>query len=146
MTLAEPQTPPEGGESVVVDPGKVREQYTTTDLAALLAKWQKLLRLQDWNITAGFYHAYELARDGRAAENRHAFTEKVSEIRIVRPEEHNPGWCPATLDIEHSLVHELLHLHLSRSYEQVSRDDALQDELELAINMIADTLLRIDRR
>lgn len=77
------------------------------DLAALLAHWQRALRLLDWRIKIAYVRGL-VSPDGtpcyglcsRLADN------KTAQIQICDPE-GNP------FDVEQIVIHELLHLHFA---------------------------------
>lgn len=120
------------------------------ELEAGLAKWQKILRLQDWNIITGIKRAKDMhERDNRGEAwpwNEH----KRARIYLVDHVDHeDPDW--GDLDHERILVHELLHLHVNRIMDEVSDvDKKLADRLhtqeEECVNLIADALIALDRK
>ena len=84
---------------------------TEEELKELLPYWQKVLRLQDWIIKVELCKQSEI-QEGRAAEINYVLANKQASIKILRHEDHpNDAWFPH--DMEWSLVHELLHLHIS---------------------------------
>lgn len=84
--------------------------FTKNQLQDKLLEWQKRLRLQDWIIKVEFKRAYDfpdeaLARVNPTLEKKHAF------IYLLDPVDYDPGFM-VPYDMENSLIHELLHLHL----------------------------------
>lgn len=80
---------------------------TQEQLNAALAYWQKVLRLQDWIIIAKIER---MANMGNKAGWCHWKTEtKKAVIELLDPIDVIDWDFP--LDHEHTLVHELLHLH-----------------------------------
>lgn len=88
---------------------------TDRELEDLLRHWQRKLRLQDWDIEIRFVSKDEMTgRDGTVQYHTHL---KTARIEVLRPGEERPNaWIP--YDIENTIVHELLHLHLSYFTEQ----------------------------
>lgn len=78
------------------------------DLEKTLKKWQKRLRLEDWEIQTHWVEPDEL--DGDLGEV-FVFPEKrKANIKIAREKkDFDYSWCP--WDPERTLVHELLHIY-----------------------------------
>ncbi|MDP2307983.1 MAG: hypothetical protein Q8P18_18305 [Pseudomonadota bacterium] len=109
-------------------------------LDALVKEWAALLRLQDWDIEARYVHAKEMA-----APEGHDQTEvsaqvssdtnfKYARIRVLHRDELAEDLAPVMYDVEHVVVHELLHLRFPDT------------EDEVAINQTASALLTLKRR
>ena len=80
-----------------------------TDLDQALARWQKRLRLQDWDVRVEVKrtHSMEDGALGRSwvqPATRHAL------IRLLDPQDYDPTEPPDMQDTETTLVHELLHI------------------------------------
>ncbi|CCF83479.1 hypothetical protein [Nitrolancea hollandica] len=83
---------------------------TDRDLEDRLWYWQRKLRLQDWDIKIRFVTRKEMdGKDGQVNYHSHI---KRARIDILHPDEERPG-AVEPLDIENTIVHELLHIHLS---------------------------------
>lgn len=111
------------------------------DIEKLLSKWQKRLGLSDWEITAE-----------RAPQNHvsgQAKTTIYSESQIARifllDESDRQGSDPNDKDIEHDLIHELLHVRLW-AIDPKKSDDNTHVLREQAIDWIAKALLSSDRK
>ena len=113
---------------------------TQTDLEKLLAKWQRILRLQDWNIQVRFVRGYEI--DDKQAQMHHNSNHKIGVVKLRAPQDWPPGdWLE---DSESDLVHELLHLHMS-PFDETKSDTQEAVCLEQAINSIAEALVKLER-
>jgi hypothetical protein len=88
-------------------------------LRAVVAHWQKVLRLQDWHIDALFVSASELPNPEALASISTLPERKAAQMRMLKPEElrviverdygrhHYPR-----AKMEHLVVHEILHVHM----------------------------------
>lgn len=110
--------------------------FTEEQLCSKCAEWQKILRLQDWDVETSIVRQRIMpGNNGECeyySELKHAF------IRILDPIDYHD---PLPQDMEWILVHELLHLHFAPFW-----DDAKESELETAINQMANVLIRMNRR
>ena len=83
---------------------------TSSDLGYCLREWQKVLRLQDWDIKAELCSAARLP--GKLGSCSVSFSKKAAKILILDRVSHdatlNTDW---PYDPELTLVHELLHCH-----------------------------------
>ena len=113
---------------------------TQRDLENLLSKWQKSLRLQDWDIQVRFVRGHEI--EGNQAQIKHNNDYKNAVIRLRDPKDWPPGdWQE---DSESDLVHELLHLHMS-TFEGTKPGTKEQVGLEQAIECITEALVKLER-
>lgn len=107
--------------------------------------WQKKLRLADWRVTIKFVRAEEMGDEaqGKCHWNDQA---RTAAIWILHPDDYKPTNYPNDVqqDIEDTIVHELLHLHLIAW----DTDDKPADErfMEQAIESITGALLTLKRR
>ena len=124
------------------------EAITQRQLTALMKRWQKKLRLQDWRIKARLISQAEMVAKeteyGQDAETCVGFCEplpesKVATISILRPENAVEGHEGVDLDIEATLVHEMLHCHFA---PLTTSDTKLM--VEQTIEAITEALLRDD--
>lgn len=114
---------------------------TNEQLQERLAYWQKVLRLQDWTIRVAFRHVVDM-EPGNEAEVDTNFPLKRAAIAIVYPDEYRSrvGW---PQEVEESLVHELLHLHLEPwQVEKGSLEYVLQEQ---AVESLAHALVELAR-
>jgi hypothetical protein len=116
---------------------------TIEELRERCTLWQKRLRLQDWDVIVEFERQVSLSKPHRCAENEYMWSLKRSKISLIDPvDAAAPGWF-RPIDPELSLVHELLHLHFAPFEEEAGSDK--QADQELAIEMIAEALVALDR-
>lgn len=127
----------------------VGEAITQRQLTALMKRWQKKLRLQDWKVKVRLAGQVDFDERGKdyeyTAKTNYGFCEHMPEARtatiwMVKPSE---GPLPADGDdergnIENTLVHELLHLHFSPFASKHPEDDLAHEQ---AIEAITEALL-----
>lgn len=103
---------------------RVRELQKLTDY------WANRLGLTNWNITVRFAPESDMDVDGRPALGSNLWHAEMrqSTIKILRRSE----------EIEHTLIHELLHLVVDAPYGEYRRYDVVR---ETALNTIATALL-----
>jgi len=97
---------------------------------SLLAEWQGILRLRDWNVTATIVSVIEFADTDEADIEPH-LQRREATARISEG-------CP---DPELSLVHELLHIW-TRSLSEESTNELIEEH---AIEAISTALVRFKR-
>lgn len=115
---------------------------TEKQLTRLLKNWQRLLRIQDWNIKL------RLVRDSRWPNHglgSHSSSFQESEIKILDPRYIDPDWF-GTKDIEVTLVHELLHIKfLYARKNKENKENDVDDQEEFAIESLARVLVALRR-
>jgi hypothetical protein len=111
---------------------------TNKQLEALCRLWQGRLRLLDWDIRAEFKRFHEMqANAGMNEINEQHKTSTISILAECDSEYLNDGL--ADFSVEHTLVHELVHLHcLEFEPEQNSRAHI---HFELMINTLTSALI-----
>ena len=111
-------------------------------LNELLAYWQVLLRLRDWDIKIAIKRTRDFKFDEAAGETTWLLAKKMAVITIVDPADYPPDslW---PQDMEMTLIHELVHLLLA--YWTPERLSAEYDYQEQAIHTISQTLVRLQR-
>lgn len=112
---------------------------TPEQLQERLAYWQKVLRLQDWNIYARIVRGYEMENPNAMAHINVVYCNKSAIIRIMDPIDYEPD-IVTPQDMEQSLVHELLHIHL-----WALNDDDTHNEMEQAIEAMSMALVQLER-
>ncbi len=117
--------------------------HTEDELRIKCAEWQKILRLQDWDVRTSIIRERDMVTTESNAEISVNVQHRLAQLRIVDPIDYgddnlNP------LDMERYLVHELLHIHLWPFTE--SLEGPFQDAEEQALNMIAGALIELKRR
>lgn len=116
---------------------------TEEQLKQKCAEWQKILRLQDWDVRTSIRRAADMKLKDANAEISVNVQHRLADITVLDPIdfgkfELNPQ------DMEKSLVHELLHIH-NRTFT-IGLNEQLQDAEEQAINMVAGALIQLYRK
>lgn len=106
------------------------------NLQKLTAKWQKILRLQDWDIQVAYGGKAELVDDLHGVCHSDKTYKKAA---IVISDGSNLVTDLLIFDDELTLVHELLHL----VFEEPSKKKI--DDYERAIEQTAAALLNLDK-
>jgi hypothetical protein len=112
-----------------------------TFLNQKLLLWQKRLRLQDWNISVRLAPVENLRPKtlGNINWDRKA---KSAVISVMSPGDYKLTGSAMLDDMEMTVVHELVHLHLSG----LPRNEDTKKVEEQAVNMLAEALIRLDRK
>jgi len=116
---------------------------TEEQLNELCLEWQKVLRLQDWDIHATIRRAKEMVNADADGECYWTLGLKEGFIHILDPIDHNPR-AIGKPDIEATLVHELLHLHFAEWDDSTGQGMPISGEQ--AIECIAQALVRVKRQ
>jgi len=120
---------------------------TLSQLRKLLSFWQKLLRLQDIDIQLRWAKLKEMTAYGRT----HILHDFTVAFIILQPEEYINKNATQNLDIEVTLVHELLHVQerIFANSEPVSKlldeNPTLYNAHEMAIERNAQALVKLRR-
>lgn len=124
------------------------EAITQRQLTALMKRWQKRLRLQDWKVKVKLVGQEEFDAKGQtydfSAKTNYGFCEQLVEAKtatiwMVKLEEGpTEEDISERQEIENTLVHELLHLHFA-PFASKRPEDELQHEQ--AIEAITEALL-----
>lgn len=107
-----------------------------------LPMWQKLLRLQDWNITVNVKRRHQMSDQGalglckRYPDSKDADIDILSVQDIVAYKEGDDA------DYELTLVHELLHVHFA--FMNNDEGHARQQE-ELIVSTLSRALVKLNR-
>lgn len=118
---------------------------TEEQLQEKLAYWQKVLRLSDWVISAKITRERDFSRGGRAGEIEWVIHNKTAAVRMLDSVDYPEGLIEDQ-DMEQTLVHELLHLHLAPiRYNYGNNEDVYEIFEEQAIDSIATALVRVSR-
>lgn len=112
---------------------------TCEQLTTRLAFWQRVLRLQDWEIQASIVKIREMrdADEDGCCEWLHA--KKRAVIRILAEADY-PAGVDWPQDQERTLVHELLHLHVG-SFCRPEEGSKEEEIMEQAIHALSLALL-----
>jgi hypothetical protein len=115
--------------------------FSEDELKALLREWQKILRLQDWDVVVRFARRYEFNDEDNQGECSWVLDRREALIKILASEDYNPN-CIYPHDVEGVLVHELLHLHMAPWRVQERMEDVAKEQ---AIEAIAKALVSLKR-
>ncbi len=125
-----------GRASAIADDTEPLVIDTIDDARELCATWQKILRLQDWEVKVNWELPHVMEAVGRVRQN---FNHKLAIIQMapqaaLTEEDH---------DLHETLVHELLHLFLTPivKYEGEAQENAV----EVACNHLSDALVALAR-
>ena len=109
----------------------------------ILAKWQKILRLQDWVVTLKEVKSKDMDSKYVSATIETHADKKRARIEYLPLEEQAEDHFE-TRDVERNLVHELLHLHFDPFDTDPNTPERLAEEQ--AVSSLADALIALDRR
>jgi hypothetical protein len=112
---------------------------TQEELESRCTYWQKVLRLQDWDVHVRIARQCDFNNEEAIGECRATLTKKTALIYVLDPVDFHPAseW---PQDMEEILVHELLHLHFDPFWSWKHRTTQ-----EQAIQCIATGLVRVHR-
>ena len=113
------------------------------DLQPLLTEWQKRLRLQDWDVQVSITRERDMPIDSSRGAIRWNVNTKEAWLHILDPIDYPPDQVPQ--DIEQTIIHELLHLHLVMVAEMAGENETIQITTEQAIVCISEALVRLKR-
>lgn len=84
---------------------------TDPDLDRLVAKWQKILRLDAWSVVASYRRAYDM---DAMHQGRINWVDRRREavLAVLDPADYDPA-CIFPQDVERTVCHELMHLLLA---------------------------------
>lgn len=115
---------------------------TEEQLQAKCLEWQKLLRLQDWHVKVYVKRDRDLMLGKKAGVCRWTIAKKMAIIQVLDPTDYDPD-TPWEQDMELTLVHELLHLHLA-PFDNFE-DSPLETAVEQAVESISEGLVTLRR-
>lgn len=108
-------------------------------------EWQEILRLRDWDIHMKLVRGWELGTPLARSNTNLDDNRAVISLVEWRDIPDNLRTDAAFADMEHSLVHELLHV-MFRPFEDKVPDDSLEHQfVEQAINKLAYALVKLKR-
>ena len=117
---------------------------TEDELREKCAEWQRILRLQDWDVIVTVERASNMRVSEVNGECEWTLQTKQARIRILDPIDYpdNIKW---PQDMEQTLVHELLHLHFA-PFDRFDRESLEHVTMEQAIDLIAGALVNLKRK
>ena len=110
-------------------------------LEKLLAEWQKILRLQDWQIKVGFARGHDI--DGHQGRATIYLNFKQALIKLRDPIDWTDKDFPDDSEID--LVHELIHLHI-KTFDTTKPGTLERVALEQVDELLARALVGLKRR
>lgn len=113
------------------------------NLDKLCAKWQKLLRLQDWAVSIVYKRACDMdGKHGWCCPRLNMKSATIKVLDVMDYDGRELGANGIALDIEVTVVHELLHLHFILLDESTGANGTL---FEQAIEILAVALVDLDK-
>ena len=113
---------------------------TQADLDRLVEKWQKILRLQDWDIHASLVPAGELENKALAGcivtPERRLAVIKLVDPAVAKSLDHDIPYC-----FESTLVHEIIHIYFELL--EISEEKHMLEEQ--AVDSLARSLVKLSR-
>jgi hypothetical protein len=106
-----------------------------------VAVWQQRLKLQDWSVSLVVSPQSDL-RPGTLGNIHWDADKKTAVIRVLGSSDGEAPPPAALLDMELTVVHELIHLELA----SLPKTDASRSVEELAVDHLAEALLALDRK
>jgi len=116
---------------------------TDQDLNQLCEKWKEILRLQDWDTKITLTRKYNMWQENVQGEVSFTTPKKMAVIHVIDPIDYDPS-IVVEQDIEKTVVHELLHLHLAEWSDMT--EDGTPVSGEQAINALAGALVNLSRK
>jgi hypothetical protein len=105
-----------------------------------LRMWQKRLRLEDWKIEVRIVRVWDLER-GTLGHIDWSAPRKTALIKILNPADYELPKDKIAADMELSVVHELVHLHLSA----LPLNKSSRRAEEQVVSLLADALVNLER-
>lgn len=106
-----------------------------------LAAWQRNLGLEDWKISIVMSRRSDL-KPKTLGGIRWDKVKRSAVLWVLAVSEYQVPVREMLDDMELTVVHELIHIHLS----SLPRSEASRRDEELAVNQLAQALLKLDRR
>lgn len=108
-------------------------------------EWQKILRLQDWDIVLRIARRDDMGLDDVNGTCTWTLARNEAIIKILDPIDY-PSDCVFPQDQEVTTVHELLHLHYAPFSDQFAKDTLEYIALERCIDVTSKTLVSLKRK
>jgi hypothetical protein len=116
------------------------EGTTEPFLRAKVALWKQRLKLQDWSVSVIVSAPSEL-RPGTLGNIHWDPDKKTAVIRVLGAASGDAPSQASLMDMEDTIVHELIHLELA----SLPKTDSSRSEEEFAVDHITAALLKLDR-
>lgn len=109
--------------------------FNQDELRQLCIEWQKILRLQDWDIIVQISRRDDTFGNSTMGQVRYHLELKQALIKIIDPIDY-PANVIYPQDMEISLVHELLHLHFAPFNAEEGTPAATAQEQAIAKGLV----------
>ena len=103
--------------------------------------WQRRLRLEDWKVDVKIVRIWDLEQ-GTLGHIDWSIPHKTATIKVLNPADYELPKDKIPMDMELSIVHELVHLHLSA----LPLSKGSRNAEEQVVSMIADALVSLERQ
>ena len=115
--------------------------YSETQLNQLCKHYQKLLRLEDWNIEVQLVHQSTMPKANGRLEYDPGY--KAAILKIPTPDSYNTDQIGYPQQhMLHGIIHELVHLQFGVIDSYLPDDSEVSDQLyEQGVNLIANVLV-----
>ena len=112
---------------------------TETELNELCKKYQKMLKIQDWDIDVSLVEQRTMeGRDGTVDWSR---SFRRAHVRIPKPDTWSSNFFHTKQDMRLSLLHELVHIVFAFADPGYEKSDVKQQLWETAIDSVAQAIL-----
>src|SRR6476660_10640149 len=101
--------------------------------------WQKRLHLEDWKVEVRIVRIWDLEQ-GTLGHIDWSAAHKTAVIKVLNPADYELPKDKVPADMELSIVHELVHLHLSA----LPLNKSSRNAEEQVVSMIADALVSLE--
>ena len=105
-----------------------------------LRLWQKRLRLEEWKVDVKIVRIWDLEQ-GTLGHIDWSVPHKTATIKVLNPSDYELPKDKIPADMELSIVHELVHLHLS----VLPLNKSTRNAEEQVVSMLADALVNLER-
>src|SRR6266542_269622 len=105
-----------------------------------LRLWQKRLRLEDWKVDVKIVRIWDLEQ-GTLGHIDWSVPHRTATIKVLNPADYELPKDKIAADMELSIVHELVHLHLS----VLPLNKSTRNAEEQVVSMLADALISLER-
>ena len=112
---------------------------TDEDLRSLCTYWQKVLRLQDWDVVIKFRRIFDM-QPGTMGTVDWTLETKKAIVNILEPTDFSNN--DFEFDVEEVVVHELLHLHFCDKAEE---NNGCPISVEQGIDALAGAFVKLNR-
>lgn len=113
-------------------------------------KWQKILRLQDWDVDIEIVRCHALGNELALAECTVGPNKRAAVLRVADDRDERFDVFPKCKDDEVTVVHELLHIFTEQFAPVQKSDDGILDErethMEQMVHAVSTAMVELDRK